>query len=121
MPSGVYIRTEENRKNIGLAKIGQVPWNKGKPFMQKENHPLWKGGRKYNDKGYVFVYAPNHPYKVEGRYIREHRLVMEQYLGRYLKPQEVVHHINGIKDDNRQENLLLFPNHSKHLKFCKRN
>lgn len=77
-----------------------------------EKNPTWKGGRKIKS-GYIEVYSPNHPYR-NGNYVMEHRLIMEQHLGRYLYPYEVVHHINGIRDDNRIENLELLPSQGKH-------
>ena len=66
----------------------------------------WRGGKSINN-GYAMLYMPDHPSTCCGRYVFEHRLVMEKYLRRYLKPEEVVHHINGIKTDNRLENLEL--------------
>lgn len=87
--------------------------------LGEKNH-RWKGGR-MKIQGYILVYQPNHPYTTfGGKYVREHRLVMEKHLGRYLKPNEIVHHKNGIRDDNRIENLeLLVRNHpSGHSIIC---
>lgn len=65
----------------------------------------WRGGRRTaGHGGYVRVYAPEHPTAKQGS-VFEHTLVAEKKLGRYLEKDEVVHHINGIKDDNRPENL----------------
>lgn len=55
-------------------------------------------------QGYVWVWEPDHPASYGGWY-PEHRILMEQQLGRRLETTEHVHHINGIKDDNRLENL----------------
>jgi len=78
-------------------------------------HPEWKGGRRRDVDGYILVYCPDHPYATASKTVREHRLVMEQMLGRYLEPHEVVHHKNDVKDDNRPENLELFSSNAEHL------
>lgn len=67
----------------------------------------WKGGRKNNGQGYILKYAPNHPKCDSHRCVLEHRLVMENFIGRLLYKDETVHHKNGIRDDNRIENLEL--------------
>lgn len=70
----------------------------------------WKGGRFRNQQGYMWIWKPEHPFAMKCSprgYVFEHRLIMEEKLGRYLENGEIVHHINGIRDDNRIENLEL--------------
>jgi hypothetical protein len=84
--------------------------------LSREKHPRWKGGRYKNTAGYVFVLQPDHPYANCDGYVREHRLVIEKNIGRYLEANEKVHHINGEVSDNRAENLVLCKNNSEHFK-----
>lgn len=79
-------------------------------------HTGWKGGRHLDADGYMLIYMPNHPHARWGKYVLEHRLVMEAHLGRYLKPHEVVHHKNNDNADNRLENLELFQSNAAHLR-----
>lgn len=81
---------------------------RGKNTPSGEDSPLWRGGRRRVNGGYIRLYRPDHPNSGRVGQIAEHRLVMEEILGRYLNPDEVVHHKNGIKDDNRPENLELY-------------
>jgi len=97
----------EFRKKLSLAKLGK------KGNMSNR----WKDGKYYHSGGYILVYKPVHPLHNNDGYVFEQRLVMEKKLGRYLRPEEVVHHINGKKDDNHSENLMLFANNTKHLEY----
>ena len=64
--------------------------------------PSWKGGKTHHHKGYVMHWIKDR------KYVFDHVLVMEELMGRRLFPKENVHHKNGVKDDNRPENLELW-------------
>jgi AraC-like DNA-binding protein len=66
--------------------------------------------------GYWLIYVPDHPHADKRGRVAEHRLVMETQLGRYLRPEEVVHHMNHDRSDNRVENLMLLPNQAAHMR-----
>lgn len=92
---------------------------------RKELAPTWKGGRKIRRDGYVLVVAPEgHPYPADTHeasnlaYILEHRLVMEKHLGRYLDPEEVVHHKDKNPSNNSLDNLELFANQEEHMRVA---
>ena len=85
--------------------------------QEGEKNSYWRGGIVENGSGYILARAEGHPRaKKQGKYVKEHILVAEKHLGRLLLPDEVVHHINGIKNDNRPENLSVMTK-SEHIKY----
>lgn len=102
-----HVVSEETRKKISKTREKYVG----------ENATAWKGGRRIAYNGYAMV-------RVGRTYIREHHVIMEKQIGRKIGFNEVVHHVNGIKTDNRIENLVLLlkADHSKlHDRERKRN
>lgn len=75
-----------------------------------EGSSRWSGGVVIHGRGYRLIYKPEHPFAKGNGYVFEHRLVMEKHIGRYLAPNEIIHHLNSIKDDNRIENLIITNN-----------
>jgi len=74
--------------------------------------PRWKGGRKVRKDGYVLVAPPG-----GGEYALEHRVVMEEILGRPLRGEEVVHHKDGNPSNNAPDNLELFASQADHIRY----
>lgn len=107
-------KSEEHKKKMSLVNKGKKLSEETKKKISNstslEKNPNWNGGKTIRH-GRIYLLTDN-------GYIQESRLVMEQFLGRKLVPKiEVVHHINGLIDDNRIENLMLFNSNSEHIKY----
>ena len=94
----------------GLKQSLETKLKKSIASTGEKNHE-WRGGRSVTGAGYIAIHLyPNdffYPMTSKKGYVMEHRLVMAKSLDRNLHLWEIVHHKNGIKDDNRIENLQL--------------
>jgi len=103
-------------KNILKKKDGKIcrahisRYSRHKSYDISPNWPnLKKGIPQITKYGYMRVH-------IGTKRVLEHRYIMEKHLGRKLLRSEIIHHKNGIKTDNRIENLELVSNHSLHMK-----
>lgn len=111
--------SKEECERISKMHKGKIISKETREKMSKSKKKGGIGHKKKRGDGYISFYFPDHPNSAVDGYIMEHVLVMECLIGRHLKDDEVVHHKNGKRDDNRKENLQLmtFKEHaSLHMK-----
>lgn len=112
--------TERTIEKISKSLTGRISPRKGISMSEEQRRKIseshkglyisrtkFGGHKKKRSDGYIGVYVPNHPMASKDGYVMEHILVMEEHIGRYIAEDEVVHHKNHIRDDNRIENLEL--------------
>ena len=99
-------------------RLNPLPGNLGEFIKGKKGkeNPFWKGGTKISN-GYKYIHKPNHKNCSKLGYVAEHRLKMEDKIGRILKTTESIHHIDEDKLNNKIENLVLIKNQAEHNKF----
>ncbi len=78
------------------------------------NNPRWNGGVYIDKYGYKLLFKPGHPTQNKKGYVREHRLLIEETIGRMLLKAEVVHHIDGKRLNNNINNLMLLKDGGAH-------
>jgi len=72
--------------------------------LKRDKSPRWKGGKYKSKKGYIMILKPNYNGR-KRRYVHEHTLIWEEINKKQLPNGWIIHHLNGVKDDNRPENL----------------
>lgn len=90
------------QKNNATGRRGQLTGRQSKDYKPR-----------LTKDGYLRMYAAKHPFAEGRKEMHVHDMVMELHMGRRLLPTECVHHLNGIKTDNRLQNLEVMP-HSDH-------
>lgn len=136
----VYFKTHDGvMKGKQHSEESKQKMKENRKMTIGKNNPAWNGGRRISKDGYILIYKPDHPFKNKKvNVIPEHRYIVEKWLrenepnskylisvenhiDKFLDPQVVIHHINGIKNDNSLENLQLVENNSLHIKIHQEN
>lgn len=122
--------TWKNHKHPRIGKKGKdcpVYGKRMSDSTREKMEKIWKKNgddrriyRKEHSGGYILIYVPEHPHADRGGYVAEHRYIVEKSLGRYLRSDDIVRHIDGNKKNNDSDNLVVL-SRSDHAKLHAKN
>lgn len=109
-----YKKGEPQRFIFGHQNRGRSLPSRRKGVKRKTGNTVHAGG------GYITEHEPHHPRAGDNGYVYQHVLIAERTLGKLLPLKAVVHHINGVRDDNRPENLVVCEDQAYHMLIHRR-
>lgn len=112
-PRPESVKEKLRQANIGKKHSPDSIAKMSRPGALNQN---WKGGRIETVHGYILIHKPEHPFASKSGYVPEHRLIVEEIIGRILDKKNQVHHI-GERNDNRPHQLIAFTTGGAHRRF----
>ena len=113
IPNKTPIAIYKKARKLGLKISDEIKFQNRSKAKSGEKCNFWKGGKKTSKAGYRLVLMPEHPRADSGGYVFEHIVVFEKATGISVPKGCCIHHLNGIKNDNRIENLCMM-SHGAH-------
>ena len=107
LPNKTFLAIYKKAYSLGLRKTKDIESQNRSNARKGEKSASWKGGRKRTNKGYISIMMPEHRRADANGYALEHIVVFENACGITIPDDCCIHHLNGIKDDNRIENLCM--------------
>lgn len=115
-PNKTNLAIYQKAYKLGLRKTKEMEFANRSKAHKGDKCPRWKGGTRKTRKGYRQILMPQHKRADSCGYVMEHIVVFEKESGISVPDDCCIHHLNGIKDDNRIENLCMMT-HSSHTKL----
>ena len=106
-PSRTISAVHKRARKLGLHVPPEIEFQNRSNVRKREKGANWHGGTRHTKKGCRQILCPMHPRADKYGYVMEHIYVWECVNGTSVPPDCVIHHLNGVKDDNRAENLTL--------------
>lgn len=107
LPTKTSLAIYKKAVSLGMKKSKEIEFLNRSIARRREKGSKWNGGKRKTSNGYIQVLQPDHPRADSAGYVMEHIVVFEKITGISVPKNCCIHHLNGIKSDNRIENLCM--------------